>query len=239
MNFKIIKIIVLTLFIINNTSNCSNDSSNNNALAALATSSPIITELNPTRVHPTIVYGNVSYPSKEMKILGRNFSLLPTDLQVKFGIVPSTILSSTESEILVKVPDEISTGILTVSKSGGVCNSADGKSGINCGGRQYYVDCYEGINKPHSEEILLTVGKIEKITYNKTEFKAFKSELNPTPKTVQIRCPEKVSIAYFNKQCKPDETLKDVTNPQWNIEGGFTHQFLMFTTSGECDIFIF
>lgn len=231
-------LILIAVFLIGD---CKSSSSSNDYLAALvgdSTASPVVTSFDPVKVNPSISYSNVTYPSSIVTIKGRNFSYVTSENIVTFNNLPATVQASTNTELIVKVPDGIPQGIMKVMKPGGTCSSLDQKSGYNCSGKNYYVDCYAGIGSPYGEEVTLEVGKVNKVTYSKTTGKAFKVELLPGTRSFTFICPNYMNYVYFSNTCSPT-AAENAVNPQWSLQGGYTMQFVIVTGSGECSISIY
>lgn len=205
--------------------------------------SPIITDIQPRRLNPEIRSSSAYHPATQVKIYGRNFSVVPSENQVLFNEIPATVLHSTQTEITTTVPNGTYSGLLSVARLGGVCNSLDKKSGPNCSATEYYVDCYKPYNNIYKEEILLKFGELQKIEYSVSGTHAFRVDLQPGDYKINIFCPSQVIVQYFTKTCEAIDVFNDNTNlllnPAISVTGGYTLQFFVTSTKGTCTFGIF
>jgi hypothetical protein len=242
---KLIKIFLNSILIVIFISKCesSSNTSSTNALALSALTYPIITSVEPNQIYSTFTLEGIVYPAASIKILGRNFSAVLADNVVSFNGIIGTIVSATASEITATVPEGVSSGVLTVSKNGGSCNSLDKKSGINCGGTDVYVNCYSAFKSTYGSEILLKFGSQNSVEFTESlGTKAFRVDLPEGNRTLLLNCPSEMTVTVFSKTCSPTKTtsiVPSVTNPQIQVTGGYTMQFFVTTQSGSCTISIF
>ncbi|MCB1178245.1 MAG: IPT/TIG domain-containing protein, partial [Leptospiraceae bacterium] len=240
MDFKKIIFLVLLLLL----SRCkSDDNEYNDSLSILTGLSPTyqssISSVTPRRGSPYIKSEYLEYQASKVLIKGRNFSYLPSELSVTFNDIPAQIEYSSDTEIYTSVPTGASSGLLKIAKSGGTCYSLDGKSGYNCSAIDYYVDCYASSNKAFGEEVVITPGVFNSVTFEKTGLKAFRSDLPQGNYTLAVSCISTVGIQTFSNSCVPTTHTTSEVNPQVSITGGYTIQFLIYSIEGNCTIGIF
>lgn len=201
---------------------------------------PTITDIQPRKLNPEIRSSSAYHPPSQVKILGRNFSVIAEENLVLFNEIPATVIYSTTTEILTNVPNGAYSGLLSVSRYGGVCNSLDKKSGINCSAMEYYIDCYKPYNNIYGEEILLKFGEFQKVEYSKNGTHAFRVDLAPGDYKINIFCPTQVIVQYFTKTCEAIDVFNDninlLLNPTIPVQGGYTLQFFLSTAKGTCTI---
>lgn len=202
--------------------------------------SPAISDIQPRKLNPEIRSSSAYHPPSQVKILGRNFSLVASENLVLFNDIPATVLSSTSTEILTVVPNGATSGLLSVSRLGGVCNSFDKKSGINCSAMEYYVDCYKPYKNIYGEEILLKFGELQKVEFTTNGTHAFRVDLPQGDYKIQIFCPSQVIVQYFTKTCEAIDVYNDnvnlLLNPTIPVSGGYTLQFFLSSSKGTCTI---
>ena len=233
MNKKLLILLVLFLF------KCeSKSSSSNNLLTVSVLSYPVITTLEPRYVNPSFTINKVTYPASSLTITGRNFSAVPAENTVLFNGIPASVVSSTTTEIVANVPNGTYSGVITVAKSGGVCNSLDKKSGINCGGADLYVNCYLPFKSEYGSEILLNSSSQNSISFTESVgTKAFRVDLLGGTRQITLNCPNNMNVTMFSKTCSPtitNDVTPSSTIPQFSISGGYTLQFFVTTQKGNC-----
>lgn len=202
--------------------------------------SPTITDIQPRKLNPEIRSSSAYHPPSQVIIRGRNFSFVPYENLVLFNDIPANVISSTDQEIITLVPNGVKSGLLSVSRFGGVCNSLDKKSGINCSATEYYVDCYKPYNNIYKEEILLQFGKLNKIEYTTSGTNAYRVDLPPGEYKLNIFCASQVIVQYFTATCEAIDVFNDNTNlllnPTIPVSGGYTLQFFVSASKGTCNI---
>lgn len=224
---------------------CESGSSSNStgALALSALTFPTITSLEPNQTYSSFTLDGVVYPAPTILIKGRNFSAIPSENVVSFNGISATIQTATTTEILATVPSGVSSGVLSVAKSGGSCTSIDKKSGVNCGGTDLYVNCYSAFKSVYGAELLLTFGSQNSIEFTEAVgTKAFRVDLPEGDRTILLNCPSDMSVTIFSNTCSPTKTntvVPSVTTPQFQIKGGYTMQFFVTTQVGSCTFSIF
>jgi hypothetical protein len=242
---KLIKLFLNSVLILLFFSKCESGSNTNSTsiLALSALTYPIITSLEPNQIYSTFTLEGVVYPAASIKILGRNFSAVLSDNVVSFNGIIGSIVSATSTEITATVPNGVSSGVLTVSKNGGSCNSFDKKSGINCGGTDVYVNCYSPFKSTYGSEISLKFASQNAVEFTESAgTKAFRVDLPEGNRTLLLNCPSEMTVTVFSKTCSPTKTTSVVpsaTNPQIQVTGGYTMQFFVTTQSGSCTISFF
>ncbi len=204
--------------------------------------SPTITSIEPKKLNPEIRSSSAYHPPSQVTIRGRNFSVVSYENLVLFNDIPATVIYSTEKEILTTVPNGVKSGLVSVSKQGGICNSLDKKSGINCSATEYYVDCYKPYNNIYKDEILLEVGKLNKIEYTTNGTNAYRVDLPQGEFKINIFCPSQVIVQYFTPTCEAIDVYNDninlLLNPTIFVTGGYTLQFFVSASKGTCTISI-
>lgn len=203
---------------------------------------PTITDIQPRKLNPEIRSSSAYHPPSQVIIHGRNFSFVSSENIVLFNDIPATVIYSTDKEIFTTVPKGVKSGLLSVSRFGGVCNSLDKKSGINCSATEYYVDCYKPYNNFYGEEILLNFGEIRKIEYSTSGTHAYRVDLPPGEYKINIFCVSQVIVQYFTPTCEAIDVYDDNTNllvnPTISVSGGYTLQFFVSAGKGDCNISI-
>ena len=130
-----------------------------------------------------------------------------------------------------------------MSKSGGVCNSLDKKSGINCGGADIFVSCYGAFKEEYGAQVLIEANKSNKVTFSKSplDTKAFRVELSSGLRTFTLACPTSMDVTTFSKICAPTFSagVQPSSTPQITIDGGYTAEFFVTTQPGDCTFTIF
>ncbi len=242
---KLIKISFYITFLSCFIFGCESGSSSNSTgvLALSALTYPTITSLEPNQVYSSFTLDGVSYPAPSILIKGRNFSAILAENIVSFNGISATIQSATTTEILATVPGGVSSGVITVAKSGGSCTSIDKKSGVNCGGTDIYVNCYSAFKSVYGSELLLTFGSQNSVEFTEAVgTKAFRVDLPEGDRTLLLNCPSDMSVTIFSNTCSPTKTdavVPSVTTPQFQLKGGYTLQFLVTTQAGSCTYSIF
>ena len=242
---KLIKFFLNSILILLFISKCesSSNTSSTSALALSALTYPIITSLEPNQIYSTFTLEGVVYPAASIKILGRNFSAVLSDNVVSFNGIIGSILSATATEITATVPGGVSSGVLTVAKNGGSCNSFDKKSGINCIGTDVYVNCYSPFKSTYGSEVSLSFGSQNSVEFTESiGTKVFKVDLPEGSRSLLLNCPSEMTVTVFSKICSPTKTASVVPSaitPQIQVTGGYTMQFFVTTQSGSCIISIF
>jgi hypothetical protein len=236
---KVLLILCLFLF------SCKGDKNSYNdpiaiLLGASPKYSPFISNLLPRRLAPEIRSSTGVYPPSQLVVTGRNFSLIPQENRVLFNDILGRVDYSTETELRLTPPPGITSGLLSVSRMGGECNSFDRKSGLNCAAIEYYVDCYSNYNNVFGEEVNLPLRELQKIEFESNGTKAFRADLPQGDYSINIACSAQVIVQRFTNSCVPIDEFREnsnlLINPQIPVQGGFTLQFFVSTTKGTCNI---
>lgn len=217
--------------------------------------SPTIYNIEPKRGNPGFTtqnsYGFIgaTFDPTIVTISGKNFIADKLGNTVLFNDIQAQVESATETEIKVKVPQGAISGVLTVSNLGGSCNSFDKKSGYNCQGQDFFIDCYGAYKGIYGAETSVGTGTNKTVTYTGIGTKAFRSDLLPTdPYTketalnkIAITCATLTSVLVFSSSCVPTEYTADGTslvfNPIIPINSKFfTVQYLLTAGKGDCTI---
>ncbi len=240
--------------------NCKNDTTKTNPYTAFLIGgktpySPTIYSIDPRRGNPafttpsSVGVTGANYLATAVTIKGKNFIPSTTGNSVLFNGTPATVDYATDQELRVKVPDGAMSGVMSVSTNGGVCNSLDKKSGPNCEGQDFFVDCYGAYKNQFGAETAIDSGTSKTITYDSITTKAYRSDLlftNPTTNDIAgnkltIRCASIVHVLLFSQSCVPTEynvngdTL--VLNPVISVNSRFyTIQYNITATKGDCVI---
>lgn len=252
---RILFLLLLSLFL-----NCKNDTTKTNPYAAFLVGgrtpySPTIYSIDPKRGNPAFTtpsapgfIGN-NYLPTVVTIKGKNFIPSTTGNTVLFNGTQATVDYATDQELRMKVPDGAISGVLSVSNNGGVCNGADKKSGTNCEGQDFFVDCYGAFNNLYGAETAIASGTSQTIPYEGITTKAFRSDLlytNPytndiAGNKISIRCVTITRVLLFSQSCVPTEYTVNgsnlVLNPVISVNSKFyTIQYLLTATKGDCTI---
>ncbi len=237
---------------------CKKDTTKTNPYAALLIGgktafSPTIYSIDPKRGNPTFTtptsvgVTGTTYLATAVTIKGKNFIPSTTGNTVLFNGTQATVDFATDQELRVKVPDGAMSGVLSVANNGGVCNSLDKKSGTNCEGQDFFIDCYGAYKNLYGAETAISSGTSQTITYDSVTTKAFRSDLlytNPTSNdiagnTINIRCASIVHVLLFSQACVPTEYTVNgsnlVLNPVISINSKYyTIQYIVTATKGDC-----
>lgn len=237
-NLKLLIVLTVLLF-------CKNDKNSYNSLITqvLGLSPqywPAIQTIEPKKGSPQSQTVSGVNSATTVIIKGRNFSFIPSENIVTFNGISAAVNYSTDKEIWTSVPNGATTGLLSISKPGGICISLDKKSGPGCAASEFYIDCYAPYSRMYGEETLLKVGAISKITYDSFETKPFRVELLDGEHTISISCKSPVSVRRFTNTCAASEETQNgstvLVNPQLKVTGGYTFQFFLSSTKSECSI---
>lgn len=152
-----------------------------------------------------------------------------------------------EEHILVRVPQGVETGLMKITKSGGVCDSMDGRNGINCDAIDMYVDCYAPFKNFFETENLIEMNKEFKQTFTTTETRAFRVDLEEGKNYINVSCRTIFTFKHFTRSCKAVEKIindKNLIYAPTSIEierekdKPFTLQFQIAAGKGECSIIV-
>jgi len=203
----------------------------NSALSGLVASPPVLASASPQIGSPAQNNLNSAYPATIVTIIGSNFG---TDTVVRFNSLPAPILANTGTEITTTVPDGTVTGVLSVSKSGGSCTPGQ-KTGVNCAGLDFFVDCYSVTNKQYGDELEIPSGNSKRITFLGVQTKAFRSSVLKAPGNITIGCDSVVTVRVFSKSCVATDQIlvKDPTIP---IPADTATQFYVTAGNSTCTI---
>ncbi|MBP7280275.1 MAG: IPT/TIG domain-containing protein [Leptospiraceae bacterium] len=254
----LVKIIILILFSF--FLSCKDDTTTTNPIAAALTGSnnpysPTIYSIDPKIGNPAfltpnfLIFPGASYESTLVTIKGKNFVPSIIGNTILFDDVIAIPEYANEQEIRVRVPSGAKSGVLSVSNNGGVCYSLDKKSGFNCEGEDFYVNCYAPFQNIYGSEISIPTGTMQTIAYNKVTTRAFRSDLlytNPytnetSANTINIRCTTLARVLSFSQSCVPTEHQVDgnsiTFNPVLSVNSKyFTIQYFITAGGGECII---
>ena len=217
--------------------------------------SPTIYSIEPKRGNPSFTtpsFVGVPGPSYEatlVTIRGKNFVPYQFGNTVLFDNVQAIPEFANEQEIRVRVPSGAKTGVLSIANNGGACTSFDKKSGFNCEGEDFYIDCYGPYKNMHGVEVAIPTVSIQTLTFNNITTKAIRSDLfytNPynnetATNTINIRCTTLARVVSFSQSCVATEHQVNgnsvVFNPVLSINSKyFTIQYFVTAGFGECII---
>nr|WP_233440845.1 hypothetical protein [Leptospira biflexa] len=204
-------------------------SSSEDPLAALLTSPPVISSVTPQIGTPTQNNSNAFYTATEVIIKGENFGLEPV---VRFNDTVATLSLNLGTELYTKVPDGTYSGYITVSKSGGSC-LPNSKSGVNCSGMEFFVDCYSVTNKQYGPEIELKQGQGISVEYDGNETKAFRTDTLLSERNLTISCESVVTVRVFSRSCQATDYVLQ-NNPIIPFPSGVATQFYITAESATC-----
>lgn len=211
---------------------CQTKSNVDPLLAALA-SPPSIFTVTPQIGTPTQNNLNAVYPATDVVIKGENFGL---DAVVRFNEIQATIKANLGTELHTTVPDGAYSGVITVSKSGGSCLPGL-KTGTNCIGTDFFVDCYAVTNKQYGDEIEIKQGQSQNITFDGIQTKAFRSNVITGSASITIGCDSIVTLRVFSRSCQATDYILQ-KDPTVAIPGGISTQFYLTAGSATCGISI-
>jgi hypothetical protein len=218
------------LLIIGNSFYCTKSSSDD-TLAALLSSPPIIASVTPQIGTPAQNNSNGTYTATEVVIKGEDFGLDPV---VRFNDLQAQITANFGTELYTKVPDGAISGYITVSKAGGSCLPNE-KTGTNCAGTEFFVDCYSVTNKQYGPEIELTQGGSLSAKFDGIESKAFRTTTLTADTNLTITCESILNIRVFDRSCRAtDYTL--VRDPTILLPAGVATQFYLTAGSATCNL---
>ena len=252
---KILFVLLITFFY-----SCKDDTTTTNPYIAYLIGgktpySPTIYNIEPKRGNPNFTtppsfgFVQATFDPTIVTITGKNFIPSTTGNTVLFNDVQAQVDFATETELKVKVPQGAISGVLSVSNNGGSCNSFDKKSGVNCEGQDFFIDCYGAYKGIYGAETAVGTGTNKTITYTGIGTKAFRSDLLYTdPYTndgalnkISVTCATLTSVLVFSSSCVPSEFSADGTtlvfNPTIPINSKFyTVQYLLTAGKGDCTI---
>lgn len=236
--------LVVPILVLFNFVYCESNSNNTNVLASSVLTYPVVTSLEPRSVNSAFTLNGVLYPASTLLIRGRNFSANANENTVQFNGTSGVVTASTTTELTVTVPAGVYSGVVTVSKLGGLCTSLDKKSGINCGGTDIYVSCYAPFKDNYGSQVLLEANKANKVTFTESplQTKSFRVDLLAGLRTLTLNCPTNMNVTTFSKVCSPTYTASvtpSISTPQISIEGGYTMEFFVTTQPGDCTFTIY
>lgn len=210
---------------------CTGSGGGDDALSGLLLSPPSINTVIPEIGSPAQNNLNGAYPATNVVISGANFG---TDTVVRFNSIQATILSNIGTEIRTSVPDGTTPGVLTVSKLGGSCLPGQ-KTGTNCTGINYFIDCYAVTNKQYGDEIEISEGKTRSIKFDGVVTKAFRSTVLTVPGNITIGCDSVVTLRIFNASCVATDLILQ-KDPIVAIPAGVSTQFYVTAGNATCSI---
>lgn len=256
MQTRIVLLLLISFFIY-----CRNDTTKSNPYIATLLGgrtpySPTIYSIEPRRGNPAFttpnalgIFLSASYDATLVTIKGKNFIPSTTGNTVIFNDVQATVDFATPTELIVKVPNDAKSGVLSVSNNGGVCNSTDKKTGINCEGQDFFIDCYGPFQNIYGAETSIPTGTNYSFTLSKMATKVFRSDLlytdpttnNISGNSITIICTTLSRVLLFSQSCVPTEYTVDgtslVLNPTISINSKFyTIQYQVTAGKGTCTI---
>ncbi len=204
-------------------------------LFLLSEPSPVIAELEPPVGTPRQI-GQRPYPPTQVRIRGKYLS--SPSLEIRFNSIKAAIIYNTGREILTEVPDGATTGQVFARKPNGIC-IPNTNSGIDCSGKDFFVDCYSPYNQEFGKEIFLPWSTAIDYEFRGIETRAFRVEIpdfiaEGTSK-VNLNCPDKVTVRYFSPSCGVTDLIS-VSNPQIPIPQGRIVQFFVTSVGGTCSL---
>ncbi|TGL39099.1 LIC10067 family putative lipoprotein [Leptospira perdikensis] len=206
-------------------------SSAEDPLAALLTSPPVVSSVTPQIGTPAQNNLNATYSATEVVIKGENFGLEPI---VRFNDTVATITLNIGTELYTKVPDGAYSGFITVSKSGGSC-LPNSKTGVNCAGMEYFIDCYAVTNKQYGSEIELKQGQSLSVEFDGNETKAFHTDTLLATRNLTIGCESVVTVRVFNRSCQATDYVLQ-NDPIIPFPAGVATQFYITAESATCSL---
>lgn len=223
------KILGLVLFFFS--ISCTPSGGGNDALSGLILSPPSITSVVPEIGSPAQNNLNGAFPATQVVISGANFG---TDTVVRFNSIQATIISNLGTEIRTSVPDGATPGVMTVSKLGGSC-PAGLKTGTNCTGTNFFIDCYAVTNKQYGDEIEIVEGKARSVKFDGVVTKAFRSSVLTVAGNITIGCDSVVTLRVFSPSCVARDLVLQ-KDPVVAIPAGVSTQFYVTAGSSTCSI---
>ncbi|MCW7488167.1 LIC10067 family putative lipoprotein [Leptospira meyeri] len=206
-------------------------SSNEDPLASLLTSPPVVSSVTPQIGTPAQNNLNATYAATEVVIKGENFGIDPV---IRFNDVVATISLNTGTELYTRVPDGAFSGFITVSKSGGSC-LPNSKTGVNCAGMEYFIDCYTVANKQYGSEIELKQGHSLSIEFDGQETKAFHTDTLLSSRNLTIGCESTVTVRVFDRSCRATDYVLQ-NDPVIPFPAGVATQFYLTAQSATCSL---
>lgn len=222
-------VLLLALFV-----NCHQEGSQD-FLFDLTQAPPYISEIIPRLGTPTQNHSERPFPATTVIIKGRNFSTPGT--RVLFNEIESTPFLNTGNEIQVNVPDGTKSGNIFIIKPGGQCLPGE-KSGFNCAGSNFFVDCYSPYKEEYGKEIAIDWGESKDIEFSGIETKAFRVEyggLVMPPSNLTVICPGSATVRYFSDSCSIGDLVlvRDPVIPVQNVK---IMQFFVTAAESTCSI---
>ncbi|WP_411824437.1 LIC10067 family putative lipoprotein [Leptospira sp. 'Mane'] len=202
-------------------------------LVAFLVSPPAIFTVTPQIGTPTQNNLNAVFPATEVVIKGENFGLATT---VRFNEIVARIISNFGTELRTVVPDNAYSGVVTVSKSGGSCLPGL-KTGTNCIGTDFFIDCYAVTNKQYGDEIEIKQGESKSITFDGIETKAFHTNVIAGGSFITVTCDSIVTLRVFDRSCQATDYILQ-KDPRVAIPGNSSSQFYLTAGSSTCAISI-
>ncbi|TGL86809.1 hypothetical protein EHQ68_16095 [Leptospira congkakensis] len=206
-------------------------SSSEDPLAALLTSPPVVSSVTPQIGTPAQNNSNALYSATEVVIKGENFGIEPV---VRFNDILAAVTLNTGTELYTKVPDGAYSGFITVSKSGGSC-LPNSKTGVNCAGMEYFIDCYAVTNKQYGPEIELKQGQSLSVEFDGQETKAFHTDTLLSSRTLTIGCQSTVTVRVFDRSCKATDYVLQ-NDPAIPFPVGVATQFYLTANAATCSL---
>lgn len=206
-------------------------SSSEDPLAALLTSPPVVSSVTPQIGTPAQNNANATYSATEVVIKGENFGLEPI---VRFNDIVASVTLNTGTELYTKVPDGAFSGFITVSKSGGSC-LPNSKTGVNCAGMEYFIDCYTVTNKQYGAEIELKQGQSLSVEFDGNETKAFHTDTLLAARSLTIGCESVVTVRVFSRSCQATDYVLQ-NDPIIPFPAGVATQFYITAESATCSL---
>ncbi|MDZ4724957.1 MAG: hypothetical protein SH817_02285 [Leptospira sp.] len=203
------------------------------ALAALLVSAPILSSVSPQIGTPRQNNENGVYAATDVVIKGSNFGI---DTVVRFNDVVATITANLGTELYTSVPDNAISGYVTVSKSGGSCVSGTA-SGLNCTGSEFFIDCYTATGKQHGDEIEIKQGESKSIVFSGVQTKAFRTDLILGAANLTIGCDSVVTVRLFSPSCQATDYILQ-KDPTITLNPNSTSQFYVTAGSATCGLTI-
>lgn len=225
---------LLIVFLLGISVNCHKEGSQD-FLFDLTQAPPFISEINPRLGTPTQNHSERPYPATTVIIKGRNFSTPGT--RVLFNTIEATPFYNTGNEIQVNVPDGAKSGSIFIIKPEGQCLPGE-KTGFNCSGANFFVDCYSPYKEEYGKEIAIDWGESKNIEFSGIETKAFRVEyggLDLPPSNLTIVCPGSTTVRYFTDSCSPSDLVlvRDPIIPVQNVK---IMQFFVTAAESTCSI---
>ncbi|MCU0824487.1 MAG: hypothetical protein MUF77_07570 [Leptospira sp.] len=221
---------IVLLLVIGNSFYCTKSSSEN-PIAAIVASPPVLASVTPQIGTPAQNNPNATYGATEVVIRGEDFGLDPV---IRFNEVQAIITANFGTELYTRVPDGAYSGLITVSKSGGSCLPNE-KTGTNCTGTEFFVDCYSVTNKQYGPELELKQGSSLSVKFDGIESKAIRTTTLTANTNLTITCESILTVRVFDRSCRATDYAL-VRDPTILLPANVSTQFYVTAGSATCNL---